>query len=218
MIRKALLPRPRNEEAARAGRKQILKLVENDLINRVSYEQYRDKVRDVYGGPQGAFLATASLLSLHIQLGDRLLRERRFDLRGVQEHSGRGQRSRPDRQASAQVCRSRRPDHLLRSLARNASPSPQSTEERPPEPCGCGSCRGCRLPTKASTASLAATCSNTCPIRGPAWPNVPRAASRRTDAAADHRGQLLGRLDQPAVVLPHLQPSRTPTHLRRAWA
>ena len=57
--------------------------VENDLIRRVSYEEYRDKVRDVYGGPQGALLATASLLSLHIHLGDRLLRERKFDLRGA---------------------------------------------------------------------------------------------------------------------------------------
>ncbi len=96
MNRKALLPRPKKRGPAdkRRGRK-ILKLVENDLISRVSYEQYRDKVRDVYSGPQGALLATASLLSLHIHLGDRLLRERRFDLRGVQDildvGSGAGQ-------------------------------------------------------------------------------------------------------------------------------
>ena len=32
-------------------------------------------------------------------------------------------------------------------------------------------CRGCRLPTKASTASPAATCWSTCPTRGPGWPN-----------------------------------------------
>jgi ubiquinone/menaquinone biosynthesis C-methylase UbiE len=73
----------------------LFKLLENDLINRVSYEQYRDKVRDVYGGPQGALLATASLLSLHLTLGDRLLRERRFDLRGARDildvGSGAGQ-------------------------------------------------------------------------------------------------------------------------------
>ena len=96
MIRKALLPRPKKRKISETpGRRKILKLVENDLINRVSYEQYRDKVRDVYGGPQGAFLATASFLSLHIQLGDRLLRERRFDLRGVKDildvGSGAGQ-------------------------------------------------------------------------------------------------------------------------------
>ncbi len=96
MIRKALLPRPKRSKTTerRRGRK-ILRLVENDLISRVSYEQYRNKVRDVYGGPQGALLATASLLSLHIPLGDRLLRERKFDLRGVQHildvGSGAGQ-------------------------------------------------------------------------------------------------------------------------------
>jgi ubiquinone/menaquinone biosynthesis C-methylase UbiE len=84
MIRKALLPRPKRKKSPRpGGRRRILQLVENDLINRVSYDEYRDKVRDVYGGPQGAFLATASLLSLHIHLGDKLFRERRFDLRGV---------------------------------------------------------------------------------------------------------------------------------------
>lgn len=96
MIHKALLPRPKRKKAGPPRRRRkILKLLENDLINRVSYEQYREKVRDVYGGPQGALLATASLLSLHIHLGDRLLRERRFDLRGARSildvGSGAGQ-------------------------------------------------------------------------------------------------------------------------------
>ncbi|HEX3726249.1 MAG TPA: class I SAM-dependent methyltransferase, partial [Pirellulales bacterium] len=95
MIRKALLPRRPRKPPSKRPAKAILKLLENDLIKRVSYEEYREKVRDVYGGPQGAFLATASLLSLHIHLGDRLLRERRFDLRGVKNildvGSGAGQ-------------------------------------------------------------------------------------------------------------------------------
>ncbi len=98
MIRKALLPSPRRKKKKPAGprpHKRIFKMLENDLIQRVSYEQYRDKVRDVYSGPQGAFLATASFLSLHIQMGDRLLRERRFDLRGAKRildvGSGAGQ-------------------------------------------------------------------------------------------------------------------------------
>ena len=96
MIQKSLLARRRKKKEAppRRGRR-ILKLLENDLLNRVSYEQYRDKVRDVYGGRLGAFLATASLLSLHVTLGDRLLRERRFDLRGARSildvGSGAGQ-------------------------------------------------------------------------------------------------------------------------------
>lgn len=73
----------------------INRLVENPLIGRVSYEQYRDKVRDVYDGPQGALLATASLLSLHIAFGERLFRKRRFELAGAKKildvGSGAGQ-------------------------------------------------------------------------------------------------------------------------------
>ncbi len=98
MIRKVTLPRPkkrRGEAAPLPKRKIIQRLVENKLIRQMSYEEYRDKVRDVYGGKQGAFLATASLLSLHITLGDRLLRERKFDLRGAKQildvGSGAGQ-------------------------------------------------------------------------------------------------------------------------------
>jgi ubiquinone/menaquinone biosynthesis C-methylase UbiE len=71
------------------------RLLENRLIGRVSFEEYRDKVRDVYDGPQGALLATCSLLSLHTPLGARLFRERKFDLRGLRRildvGSGAGQ-------------------------------------------------------------------------------------------------------------------------------
>jgi ubiquinone/menaquinone biosynthesis C-methylase UbiE len=77
----------------------LRKLVENDLIHRVSFEEYRDKVREVYSGPQGAVLKTASLLSLHAVLDDRLLRERKFDLRGAKRildvGSGAGQLVKP---------------------------------------------------------------------------------------------------------------------------
>lgn len=71
------------------------RIVENDLIRRVSPDEYRDKIKDVYGGPQGALLATASKMSLHIQLGRRLFQSRRFDLRGMKSildvGSGAGQ-------------------------------------------------------------------------------------------------------------------------------
>ena len=71
------------------------RLIENRLFQKVSYDQYREKVRDVYDGPQGAILATCSMLSLHTTLGDRLLRERKFDLRGARHildvGSGAGQ-------------------------------------------------------------------------------------------------------------------------------
>jgi ubiquinone/menaquinone biosynthesis C-methylase UbiE len=71
------------------------RIVENDLIQRLSYDEYRAKIQDVYGGPKGALLSTASMLSLHIPLVKRLIRTRRFDLRGMQSildvGSGAGQ-------------------------------------------------------------------------------------------------------------------------------
>ena len=49
----------------------------------------------MYGGPQGALLATASHLSMHMPLGRRLFRTRKFDLRGMKSildvGSGAGQ-------------------------------------------------------------------------------------------------------------------------------
>jgi ubiquinone/menaquinone biosynthesis C-methylase UbiE len=71
------------------------RILEHRLVERVSYEEYREKVRDVYDGPQGAILATCSMLSLHTSLGARLFRERKFDLRGARRildvGSGAGQ-------------------------------------------------------------------------------------------------------------------------------
>jgi ubiquinone/menaquinone biosynthesis C-methylase UbiE len=73
----------------------INRLLESNLIQRLSYEDYRAKVRGVYAGPRGAFLATCSMLSLHAPLGERLFRERKFDLRGARQildvGSGAGQ-------------------------------------------------------------------------------------------------------------------------------
>lgn len=102
MIHRALLRRRKKRRANRTTgkcapkKKNVFnKIVENDLIRRVSYEEYREKVRGVYDGPQGAILATCSLLSLHLTFGDRLLRERKFDLRGARRildvGSGAGQ-------------------------------------------------------------------------------------------------------------------------------
>lgn len=91
--RPTTLPFPGRQKKPRA--KVFNRIVENDLIRRVSYDEYREKVRDVYDGPQGALLATASLLSLHIAFGERILRERRFDLHGARRildvGSGAGQ-------------------------------------------------------------------------------------------------------------------------------
>lgn len=65
----------------KGDRKALHRLIENDLIRRVSYTEYRDKVQRVYGGPKGAFLTVASMVSLHIPLGERVFRSRKFDLR-----------------------------------------------------------------------------------------------------------------------------------------
>jgi len=71
------------------------RLVEDDTISRVSTDEYQAKVKDVYGGPQGALLATCSMLSLHIPLGERLFRTRKFNLAGMKSildvGSGAGQ-------------------------------------------------------------------------------------------------------------------------------
>src|SRR5262245_55550078 len=76
-------------------RKPLQRLIENDLIRRVSYDEYRSKVQRVYGGPKGAMLATCSVLSLHVPLGERLFKTRKFDLRGARRvldvGSGAGQ-------------------------------------------------------------------------------------------------------------------------------
>jgi ubiquinone/menaquinone biosynthesis C-methylase UbiE len=71
------------------------RIVENDFIDRVSADEYRDKIKDVYGGRKGALLATASKVSLHMKFGRRLIRSRKFDLRGMRSildvGSGAGQ-------------------------------------------------------------------------------------------------------------------------------
>jgi ubiquinone/menaquinone biosynthesis C-methylase UbiE len=61
--------------------KVLTRLLENRLIERVGFKEYRDKVRKVYDGPQGAMLVVYSMVSPHATLGERLFRERKFDLR-----------------------------------------------------------------------------------------------------------------------------------------
>ena len=76
-------------------KKTLNRIVENDLIHRISEDEYRDKIKHVYGGRKGALLATASKMSLHIQLGRRLISSRKFDVRGMKSildvGSGAGQ-------------------------------------------------------------------------------------------------------------------------------
>ncbi|MCG8448713.1 MAG: class I SAM-dependent methyltransferase [Pirellulales bacterium] len=87
--------RSRRRQRRQRRRKVLHRLISSDLIRRVSEEEYRDKLKRVYGGPQGALLSTASMLSLHVPLGERMFRTRKFDLRGFRSildvGSGAGQ-------------------------------------------------------------------------------------------------------------------------------
>ncbi len=58
------------------------KLIESKLHRKLSFEDYKRLVRAHYDGPAGALLRLASLASLHEPLAARLLKRRRFDLRG----------------------------------------------------------------------------------------------------------------------------------------
>ena len=95
MLSKFNAPRRRSVREKKQGGKTLTRILEDDFIRRVSYDEYRRKVKSVYGGPQGAMLATCSMLSLHVPLGERLFRTRRFDLRGMRSildvGSGAGQ-------------------------------------------------------------------------------------------------------------------------------
>jgi ubiquinone/menaquinone biosynthesis C-methylase UbiE len=89
------LENPRTRRTGRKRARALNRLIENDLIQKISYGEYRSKVQRVYGGPKGALLAACSMMSLHIPLGERIFRQRRFDLRGVRSvldiGSGAGQ-------------------------------------------------------------------------------------------------------------------------------
>ena len=79
-----LRPRPAERSPVHRRHRNLLnRLIERDLIRRVHYDEYREKVRDIYDGPKGAILAACSLMSLHTPLTQRLLRARKFDLRGA---------------------------------------------------------------------------------------------------------------------------------------
>lgn len=87
--------RNKRRRSGRQKRKVVHQLVETDLIHRVTYDQYREKVLKIYGGRRGAMLTKFSRLSGHLQFGERLLRERRFETAGTRNildiGSGAGQ-------------------------------------------------------------------------------------------------------------------------------
>jgi len=102
-------PVHRKTKRPRRPRKVLRRLIENDLIQRVSYDEYRNKVQRVYEGPKGALLTTCSMISLHLPLGERIFRSRKFDLRGARSildvGSGTGQMDGSNSPPSDQVRR-----------------------------------------------------------------------------------------------------------------
>ncbi len=163
---------PRHKKRApRQGQKKLLvRLLENNLIRQVSFEEYREKVRDVYDGPQGAMLATCSMLSLHTLLGERLFRERKFDLRGARQildvGSGAGQIAKhllkyADPEAEL-TCFDLSHEMLRRARNRLKSDRPRfvvADLTRLP------------FPAEPSIALPAATCWSTCPTPRSVWRN-----------------------------------------------
>jgi len=53
---------------------------ESQEISRLSFQKYREDVKDLYDGPRGAVLHVGSMLSLHEPLMGQILREDRFDV------------------------------------------------------------------------------------------------------------------------------------------
>ncbi len=76
-------------------KKGIRNLVESSGIRRLSLDQYRSHIRQIYDGPAGAVLAMGSMLSLHDPLIGRVLRTKKFDVSGARSildvGSGAGQ-------------------------------------------------------------------------------------------------------------------------------
>lgn len=131
--RRPLSRRRKRLAGPHSRRKVFSRLLENRMIRRVSFEEYREKVRDVYDGPQGAMLAACCRLAPHTTLGERLFQSRQFDLRGARYildvGSGAGQVAKPvlryaDRQAQV-VCLDLSHEMLRRARNRLKTARPQ---------------------------------------------------------------------------------------------
>jgi len=60
--------------------RRLKRLTEFQGIRRLSLQQYRSRVKNLYDGPAGAMLALASMVSLHEPLVGRILRTKQFDV------------------------------------------------------------------------------------------------------------------------------------------
>jgi len=79
--KKNRLRKSRSPQSKQTPKRNVIhRLIERDFIHKVSYDEYSSKVRDIYDGPKGAMLKTFSAISGHEPLGERLFRERQFDI------------------------------------------------------------------------------------------------------------------------------------------
>lgn len=68
------------KRSRKPGRARVRELVEYREMQSVPPDQYRSRIRSLYDGSAGAFLAMGSLLSLHEPLVGHVLRTRKFDV------------------------------------------------------------------------------------------------------------------------------------------
>ena len=198
---------PTKQKIKTTGRRAnvVNRLLEDKSIERISFDEYRSKVRTVYAGPKGALLSTCSFLSLHKPLGQRLLRERKFDLRGCKRildvGSGAGQIAGhllkyADPQAQI-TCLDLSPEMIGRARKNLKSDWPRylvADLSRLPladETFDCVTCGYVLEHLPDARTGLAGALS--------------RDGTRRKNAAADDRGQFRRGVDQPRLVLPDVQ-------------
>ena len=172
-------------------RKFINRIIENDLMRRVSFEEYRDKVRDVYDGPQGAMLADLQHdCRCTRRWASDSFRGGKFDLGGLQRTSSMSAAA-PDRSPSILIkyadprkpnitCTDLSHEMLRRARNRLKSDRPQYIIRGPHEPAVSG--RDLRLRHLRLCAGA--------PPRREDRPgrNEPRDDARRADAAVGDRG------------------------------
>ncbi|MEZ6057303.1 MAG: class I SAM-dependent methyltransferase [Planctomycetaceae bacterium] len=73
-------PLPPAPPQKKRGAESLRRLIESDGIRRLTVNQYKNHIRNLYDGPRGAVLTMASMLSLHEPLVGRMIRTGRFDV------------------------------------------------------------------------------------------------------------------------------------------
>jgi len=75
-----MIEKKSNPESQPLSKRLFSRIIESKGINKLPFNQYRDKIQNHYDGPAGAVLAFASLLSLHEPLIGQLLKSKKYDV------------------------------------------------------------------------------------------------------------------------------------------